>query len=122
MSAQASGQILFADEGRMHIRIWDGQYYICSKDLGILFFIGGDIPVLKKENGTDTTPMVSGNAYLAPSGQAVIIAIGSLRYMIPRERFLAVAFGEEVSCIFSEMPVDPPGIETLQRGKGGTNR
>jgi hypothetical protein len=57
---------------------------------------------------------VSGSVRISPSGREVILATGSQRYMLPRDRFVAVALGEEISCLFFEMPSDDdkgsPGI------------
>ena len=62
---------------------------------------------------------VSGSVYLSPSGRAVIIAIDKQRYMLPRDKFLAVALGEEFSCHFFEVPADETEIEPISPQKEG---
>ncbi len=119
MTAFAAGQIMCGEEGRVHIRIWGDLHYICPEELGMLFFVGDRVPILKKPKLTPETPSVSGSAYLSPSGRAVIIAMDKQRYMVPRDKFLAVAFGEDVSCIFFEVPGNVPEIEILCPRKGG---
>ena len=119
MTAYAAGQILCGDEGRVHIRIWGDLHYICPEELGMLFFVGDHVPILKKPKLVPETPVVSGSAYLSPSGRAVILAMGKQRYMVPRDKFLAVALGEDVSCIFFEVPGNEPEIEILSPHKGG---
>jgi len=118
MTAYAAGQILCGDDGRVHVRIWGEHYYICPEELGMLFFVGDRVPLLKK-GPAQQTPQVSGTVYLGPSGRAVIIAVGKARYMLPRDRFLAVALGEDVSCIFFEVPGDAPEIGLISPHKGG---
>jgi hypothetical protein len=39
--------------------------------------------------------------------------------MLPRDRFIAVALGEDVSCILFEVPGDVPEPEILTPHKGG---
>ena len=39
--------------------------------------------------------------------------------MVPRNKFLAVALGEEVSCDFFELPGDEPDIEMISPHKEG---
>ncbi len=119
MTAYAAGQILCGDEGRVHIRIWGDLHYICPEELGMLFFVGDHVPILKKTKLVPETLVVSGSAYLSPSGRAVILAMGKQRYMVPRDKFLAVALGEDVSCIFFEVPGNEPEIEILSPHKGG---
>jgi hypothetical protein len=48
MTAYAAGQIMCGDEGRVHIRIWGDLHYICPEELGMLFFVGDHVPILKK--------------------------------------------------------------------------
>jgi hypothetical protein len=38
--------------------------------------------------------------------------------MLPRDRFLAVALGEEISCIFVEVPADTMERELLPASPG----
>ncbi|WP_321506338.1 hypothetical protein [uncultured Methanoregula sp.] len=118
MTACAAGQILCGNDGRMHVRIWGERYYLIPEDLGLLFFVGDPVP-LRKTGPSPEVHEVSGTVSLNPSGQAVVIATGRQRYMLPREQFLAVAFGEEISCTFFEAPSGGSGIEEIfpkQRG------
>jgi hypothetical protein len=119
MTAFAGGQIMCGGEGRVHVRIWGEPHYICPEDLGMLLFVGDRVSLYKKVPAPQENPQVSGSVYLSPSGRAVIIATGQQLYMLPRDKFLAVAFGEEVSCIFFEVPSDETGIEIISPSKGG---
>jgi hypothetical protein len=119
MSGFAVGQVLSGDEGRVHIRIRAERYYICPEELGMLLFVGDRVPLLKKSPDPRGMPWVAGSVYLNPSGRAVIIAIGETRYLLPRDRFLAVALGEDVSCILFEIPSDEEEPKIDARVKGG---
>ena len=119
MTAFAAGQILCGSEGRVHVRIWGEKYYICPEELGMLFFVGDRVPLLKQGPVPNGVPKVSGTVKLSPSGRAVIITLGKQQYILPRDRFLAVALGEDVSCIFFEAPGNEPEIETIEPRKGG---
>jgi hypothetical protein len=109
MTAFASGgQVMCGAEGQVHVRIWGELHHVCREDLGRLLFVGDQVPLLRKGPG-DVPPkpvQVSGSVRISPSGRAVILATGSQRYMLPRDRFIAVALGEEVSCLFFEIPSD----------------
>lgn len=119
MTAFAAGQILCGGEGRVYVRIWGELYYISPEDLGQLFFVGERVSLIGKGPAPQQVPQVSGTVYLSPSGRAVIIAIGRQRYMLPRDKFLAVALGEDVSCIFFECPGSEPEPEIISPRKGG---
>jgi hypothetical protein len=119
MTAFAAGQIMCGSEGRVYVRIWGELHFVCPEELGLLFFVGERVSLLKKGPAPQQVPQVSGTVYLSPSGRAVIIAIGNQRYMLPRDKFLAVALGEEVSCIFFEAPGNEPEIEIISPRKGG---
>src|SRR5665647_289653 len=106
MTHFSAGLVISGNEGCVHIRIWSEHYYVCPEDLGMLLFVGDHVPLLKKGSVTPGMPLVSGSIYLSPSGRAVIIAIGKTCYMLPRDRFIAVALGEDVSCILFEVPSD----------------
>jgi hypothetical protein len=109
MTAFASGgQVMCGADGCVHVRIWGELHYVCPEDLGRLLFVGDRVPLLRKGPGDvpHKPARVSGSVRISPSGRAVIIASGSHRYMLPRDRFVAVALGEEVSCLFFEMPSD----------------
>jgi hypothetical protein len=119
MTAFAGGQIMCGGEGRVHVRIWGEPHYICPEDLGMLLFVGERVSLFKKGPAPQDVPQVSGSVYLSPSGRAVIIATGRQRYMLPRDKFLAVALGEDVSCIFFEVPSEAPDSEIISPSKGG---
>ena len=120
MTAFASGgQVMCGAEGRVHVRIWGELHYICPEDLGRLLFVGERVSLFKKGPAPEEVPQVSGSVCLNPSGRAVIISTGNQRYMLPRDRFLAVALGEEISCIFFEVPSDTPDSEILPASRGG---
>ena len=118
MTAYAAGQIMCGSEGRVYARIWGELYYICPEDLGVLFFVGERVSLIKK-GPAPQVPQVAGTVYLSPSGRAVIIAIDRQRYLLPRDKFLAVVLGEDVSCIFFEAPGNEPEIEIISPRKGG---
>jgi hypothetical protein len=120
MTAFAGGQIMCGGEGRVHVRIWGEPHYICPEDLGMLLFVGERISLFKKGPTLQEVPQVSGSVYLSPSGRAVIITTGRQRYMLPRDKFLAVALGEDVSCIFFEVPSATQDSEIISPSKGGT--
>lgn len=112
MTAFASGgQVMCGAEGQVHVRIWGELHSVCREDLGRLLFVGERVPLLRKGPGevSRETARVSGSVRISLSGRAVILATGSQRSMLPRDRFVAVALGEEVSCLFFEMPPDEGG-------------
>jgi hypothetical protein len=123
MTAFASGgQVMCGAEGQVHVRIWGELHAICPEDLGRLLFMGERVSLLRKGSAPEKVPhnvdRVSGSVRISPSGKAVIIATGSQRYMLPRDRFVAVALGEEVSCIFFEVPSGEPGSEIIPDSRG----
>jgi len=89
------------------------------KSWGCSFFVGDTVPLLKKFPSVYETPTVSGQVRLNPSGRSVIIEVGAGRFMVPRDRFLAVAFGEDISSIIFEIPSDRTEIEIISPCKGG---
>ena len=103
MSTGPAGHALYGDDGRVHICIMEGRFHVCPEDLGTLFFVGDEVPLVK-EGPIPQVYQLSGTVGFGPSGQAVIIALGSQRYMAPRNRFLAVALGSESSCDLFELP------------------
>jgi glyoxylase-like metal-dependent hydrolase (beta-lactamase superfamily II) len=119
MTAFAGGQVMCGGEGRVHVHIWGEPYYICPEDLGMLLFVGERVSLFKKRPTPEDVPKVAGSVYLSPSGRAIIIDTGRNRYMLPRDKFLAVALGEDVSCIFFEVPTDNNPMEIISPCKGG---
>jgi hypothetical protein len=120
MTAFASGgQVMCGAEGGVHVRIWGELHTICPEDLGRLLFVGERVSLFTRGPENVLKDSVSGSVSLSPSGRAVIIATGNQRYMLPRDRFLAVALGEEISCIFVELPADTPEREILPASHGG---
>jgi hypothetical protein len=119
MTAFASGgQVMCGAEGCMHVRIWGELHSIRPEDLGRLLFMGEQVSLIRNGPAAGEVPQVSGTVCLTPSGRAVIIAAGSQRYLLPRDRFLAVAFGDEVSCLFFEMPSGETDTEIITDPKG----
>jgi hypothetical protein len=119
MTAFASGgQVMCGAEGGMHVRVWGELHTICPEDLGRLLFVGERVSLFTRGAENVSKDSVSGSVSLSPSGRAVIIASGSQRYMLPRDRFLAVALGEEISCIFVEVPADTMERELLPASPG----
>jgi hypothetical protein len=112
----SGGQVMCGAEGQVHVRIWGELHYVSPEDLGRLLFVGDRVSLFRK--GPDEVArgavQVSGSVRLSPSGRAVIIASCSRRYMLPRDRFIAVAMGEEISCLFYEVPPDD------EKGSPGT--
>jgi hypothetical protein len=102
----------------MHVRVWGELHTICPEDLGRLLFVGERVSLFTRGVENVSKDTVSGSVSLSPSGRAVIIASGSQRYMLPRDRFLAVALGEEISCIFVEVPADTMERELLPASPG----
>ena len=120
MTAFASGgQVMCGAEGGVHVRIWGELHTICPEDPGRLLFVGERVSLFTRGPENVVKDAVSGSVSLSPSGRAVIIASGSQRSMLPRDRFLAVALGEEISCIFIELPADTPERDLLPASPGG---
>ena len=120
MTAFASGgQVMCGAEGGVHVRIWGELHTICPEDPGRLLFVGERVSLFTRGPENVVKDAVSGSVSLSPSGRAVIIASGSQRSMLPRDRFLAVALGEEISCIFIELPADTLERDLLPASQGG---
>lgn len=106
-------------DGCVHVKIYGAPHYICPEELGMLFFVGDSVPLLKNFPSLSESPQLSGRVHLNASGRSVIIELGAARFMVPRDRFLAVAFGEDISCIICKIPSEKNEIETISPGKGG---
>jgi hypothetical protein len=120
MTAFASGdQVMCGAEGGVHVRVWGELHTICPEDPGRLLFVGERVSLLTKGPENILKDSRSGPVCLSPSGRAVIIASGSQRYLLPRDRFLAVGPWEEISCIFVELPAGIPEREIPPASKGG---
>ena len=119
MSHFSAGIVLTGSDGYVHVRIWDKSYFICPEEMGMLLFVGETVSLFRKNPDPSGNPVASGLVSLNPSGRAVIMSVGSIRYMLPRDRFIAVALGEDVSCILFEVPGDVPEPEILVPHKGG---
>ena len=119
MTRFSAGIVLTGSDGYVHVRIWDKSYFISPEDMGMLLFVGETVPLLQKNPDPVDSPVASGSVALNPSGRAVIMAVGNIRYMLPRDRFIAVALGEDVSCILFEVPGDVPEPEIISPKKGG---
>jgi hypothetical protein len=119
MTPFSAGQIMGGSDGCVHVKIYGAPHYICPEELGMLFFVGDSVPLLKNFPSLSESPQLSGRVHLNASGRSVIIELGAARFMVPRDRFLAVAFGEGISCIICEIPSEKNEIETISPGKGG---
>lgn len=106
MTSYPAGLVMSGSEGCVHVRIWDERFYLCSEDLGALLFLGESVPLLRPGSPFDTSPRGGGLAHLNRSGRAVIFEVGNQCYLIPRDRFLMVALGEEVSCPVADIVTD----------------
>jgi len=120
MTYLSAGQIMGGDRRCVHVRIYGAPHYIRTEELGMLFFVGETVPLLRNWPSENETMEVSGRVHLNPSGRSVLFEIGTSRFMVPRDRFLAVAFGEDFSGILFEIPSDANKIEIISQHKGGT--
>jgi len=118
MSTSPAGHIMYGDGGRVHICIREGWYQITPEDLGTLFFVGEPVLLMKKGPAPQVF-QIAGTVYLSPSGQAIIIAIERRRYIVPRDRLLAVALGNEPSCDFYEVPDENTDVGIISPHKEG---
>jgi len=122
MTAFASGgQVICGAEGGVHVRVGGELHTICPEDPGRLLFVGERVSLFTRgpENVLWDTVQVSSPVSPSPSGRAVIITSGNQRSMLPCDRFLAVALGEEIFCIFVEVPADSPESGILPASQGG---
>lgn len=120
MTAFASGgQVMCGADGGVHVRAGGELHTICPEDPGRHLFAGERVSLFIKGAENVCKDTISGPVPLSPYGRAVIIASGNQRSMLPRDRFLAVALGEEISCIFVEVPADTPERELLPSSPGG---
>lgn len=112
MNLGPAGHAVYGCDGRLHICIRESRFQILPEDLGTLFFIGDEVP-LTQDGPAPQVYRLSGTVGFSPSGQAVIVAIGPHRYMAPRNRLLAVAFGAEATCDLFELPGESTDIATI---------
>jgi hypothetical protein len=119
MTLSSDGSILAGADGSVQIRIWTEHYAICPEDLGQLFFVGEAVTILHPSSPIAGIPQAAGTAALNASGRAVILTIGTKRYLVPSDRFLAVALGEEIMYRIYETGPDEMEIEILSPRKGG---
>jgi len=117
----ATGSIISGSEGCLHIRIWGEPHYFRPEELGRLIFMGASVPLLMNWPSHTDPPHVSGTVHLNPSGRGVIIEIGKQQYQLPRDKFIAVALGEEISCILFEIPSDVPEPEIISPSRRGVS-
>ena len=105
----------------MHVRIRGELPTISPEAPGRLLFVGDRVSLCTQgpEEVPEDAAQVSGPVCPSPSKSAVIISTGSQRSMLPRDRFPAVAPGEEISCIFVEVPSDTPDGNILPASTGG---
>ena len=120
MTAFASGgQVMCGAGGGVHVRVWVELYTICPEDPGRFLFVGERVSLFSKGLENTVKDSLSGPVSPSPTGRAVIITTGSQRSMLPCDRFLAVALGEEIFCIFVEVPADSPESGILPASQGG---
>jgi hypothetical protein len=82
--------------------------------------MGDSVPLLRNWPSKNDPPQVAGTVHLNPSGRGVIIESGKQRYQLPRDKFIAVALGEDISCIFFEVPSDEQEPEIITPARRGT--
>ena len=114
MTALSAGEIRAGGDGCVHLLIGKQVLAFCPGDMGELFFGGGMAPVRALAGPGEPGEKPRGMARLTPSGRAVTIELGSERYMVPRDRFLAVAFGEDIASLVFTLPSD----RTASSGRG----
>jgi hypothetical protein len=118
MTQYAAGSITSGKDGCLYIRIWGEPHYIYPEELGRLIFMGDCVPLLRHQPTSTDPPQVSGTVHMNMSGRGIVIEIGNTHYQLPRDRFLAVALGEEISCIFFEVPDGRNEPAVISPGKG----
>lgn len=106
MTQYPAGIIMSGSEGCLHLRIWDERYLIRSDDLGALVFLGELVPLIREGPPPHDASVTGGVAHLNRSGRAVLLEIGNQCYLIPRDRFVMVALGDEVSTPIAEVAID----------------
>jgi hypothetical protein len=121
MTAFASGgQVMCGAGGGVHVRAGGELHTTCPEDPGRLLFTGEQVPLFTKGPENAVKDSRSSPVSPSPNGRAVSIASGSQRSMLPHDRFPAVAQGEEMSCIFVEVPPHTPEREILPAANGGS--
>ena len=121
MTRFSAGIVLTGSDGYVHVRIWDKSHFICPEDMGMLLFVGETVPLLQK----NPDPVRFSGCFRLRCPQSIgpgryhVDWQNPIRYMLPRDRFIAVALGEDVSCILFEVPGDVPEPEIISPHKGG---
>lgn len=106
MTQHPAGLIMSGSEGCLHIHIWDERFLIYPDDLGAIVFLGEIVPIIRLDSPPRDPVRIGGFVHLNRSGRAVVFEIGDVCYLVPRDRFLTVALGEEVSCLVAEIASD----------------
>lgn len=114
MTPLSAGEIRAGGDGCVHVLLRGQVYSLCPNDMGVLFFGGGAAPVRIPPGQGEPNVKARGIARLSPSGRSVTIELGGERYMVPRDRFLAVAFGEDIASLVFSIPSD----RTVSSGRG----
>jgi hypothetical protein len=114
-----SGQAMCGAGGGVHVHVGGELHTLCPEDTGRLLFTGEQVSLFTKGPENAVKDSRSGPVSPSPNGRAVSIASGSQRSMLPHDRFPAVAFGEEISCIFVEVPPGTPEREIQPVSPGG---
>jgi len=106
MTPLSAGEIRAGGDGCVHLLIGKQILAVNPDDMGVLFFGGGAAPVRARAGPGEPGEKPRGMVRLTPSGRAVTIELGSERFMVPRDRFLAVAFGEDIASLVFTVPSD----------------
>jgi len=118
MMTSESGQIRFGAVSRVPIHTREDRNYLCHQDLGPLVFLG-DSMLFPKKGPAPQVHEVCGRVRFPPSGWAVVITMGKQQRIIPRDKFLAIAFREEFFLTFFEVPAGGLEIEPVSLHKRG---
>ena len=114
MTPLSAGEIRAGGDGCVHLLIGKQILALNPGDMGVLFFGGGAAPVRALTGPGEPGEKPRGMVRLTPSGRAVTIELGGERFMVPRDRFLAVAFGEDIASLVFTVPSD----RTVSSGRG----
>ena len=109
MVQHLAGAIMGGSEGRMNVRIWTDRYYICAEDLGAVLFLNETVPLFRLDTASQETKKSSGAARLNRSGRSILFEIGDRCYRVPRDRFMDITLGEEITWPVDEIISDRSG-------------
>jgi hypothetical protein len=109
MVQHLAGAVMSGSEGRMHLRIWTERYYICAEDLGSVLFLNEAVPLFRLDTASMETKKSAGVARLNRSGRSILFELGNRCYRVPRDRFMDITLGEEISWPVDEIISDRAG-------------